>query len=340
MPPVDATQEFKVQTNNFSAEFDRTAGGVINLSLKSGTNQFHGTLYEFLRNDKLDASNFFSNRAGSRKPLLRYNQFGGSIGGPIRKDKTFFLGCMKGSDRTWAEFIRRRCRRNSNEAGTSPRLGSLRAPFAQSTIRIQPGDPQMAEVIFVIRSRVTSIPATRMDPVALKLGAYLYPRSNTQGAAFTNVNNFGTSSGQKTNQDNFIVKIDHRFSDKHRISGSYTYVKPSLTGWDPLNNLTTPADDGAANVEKTQFVSLNDSYVFNPTTVLDLRASYLRFLDERIPMSYGIKSLRSLASRRVTTTESPGATFRISMWPGWRILMPLPAAPSSGFRTITPSTAR
>src|SRR5690606_18897108 len=96
MPPVDATQEFKVQTNNFSAEFDRTAGGIINLSLKSGTNRLHGTLYEFLRNDKFDASNFFSNRAGSPKPLLRYNQFGGSLGGPIKKDKTFFFGLYEG----------------------------------------------------------------------------------------------------------------------------------------------------------------------------------------------------------------------------------------------------
>ena len=80
MPPVDATEEFKVQTNNMSAEFDRTAGGVINMSLKSGTNALHGTVYEFLRNDKFDANNFFSNRAGSQKPVLRYNQFGASAG--------------------------------------------------------------------------------------------------------------------------------------------------------------------------------------------------------------------------------------------------------------------
>ncbi len=288
MPPVDATQEFKVQTNNFSAEFDRTAGGVINLSLKSGTNQFHGTLYEFLRNDKLDASNFFSNRAGSRKPLLRYNQFGGSIGGPIRKDKSFFFGLYEGFrqnlGRVYTTTVPTELERSGDFSQTRISSEAVRTIYDPNTTR------RSADGRSYIRDPFPGnvIPATRMDPVALKLGAYLYPRSNTQGTAFTNVNNFGTSSGQKTNQDNFIIKIDHRFSDKHRISGSYTYVKPSLTGWDPLNNLTTPADDGAANVEKTQFVSLNDSYVFNPTTVLDLRASYLRFLDERIPMSYGI----------------------------------------------------
>src|SRR5436305_9854764 len=100
-PPVDAIQEFKIQTNSFSAEFGRSAGAILNATIKSGTNHFHGTLWEFLRNDKFDAANFFENAGGIPKGEFRQNQFGGSIGGPVviphlyhGTDKTFFFfGC-------------------------------------------------------------------------------------------------------------------------------------------------------------------------------------------------------------------------------------------------------
>src|SRR6266446_4192685 len=88
---VEAIQEFKATGSAFSAEYGRATGGVINVTTKSGTNQFHGTLFEFFRNDKLDANNFFSNRSGLAKPELRHNQFGGNFGGPILKNKLFFF---------------------------------------------------------------------------------------------------------------------------------------------------------------------------------------------------------------------------------------------------------
>jgi hypothetical protein len=91
-PPVDAIQEFKIQTNNYSAEFGRSAGAILNATIKSGANQFHGNAWEFLRNDKLDAANFFENAGGIQKGEYRQNQFGFTFGGPIRKDKTFFFG--------------------------------------------------------------------------------------------------------------------------------------------------------------------------------------------------------------------------------------------------------
>jgi hypothetical protein len=97
-PPVDAIQEFKVQTNSFSAEFGRSAGAILNATIKSGTNRFHGNGWEFLRNDKLDAANFFENSpTPTKKGEFRLNQFGASIGGPIRKDKTFFFGDYEGT---------------------------------------------------------------------------------------------------------------------------------------------------------------------------------------------------------------------------------------------------
>src|SRR5436853_2138989 len=95
-PSVDAVQEFKVKTSTFSAEFGHAAGAVINATIKSGTNQFHGTLFEFLRNDKLDATNFFNNAAGQGKPAFHQNQFGGAVGGPIIHNRTFFFADYQG----------------------------------------------------------------------------------------------------------------------------------------------------------------------------------------------------------------------------------------------------
>src|SRR6266446_5258742 len=97
---VDAIQEFSVLTGNYSAEYGRTSGGVVNAVSKSGSNAFHGDLYEFLRNDKLDANDFFFNASGQKKPPYRRNQFGGAAGGPIRKDKTFIFGDYEGIRQT------------------------------------------------------------------------------------------------------------------------------------------------------------------------------------------------------------------------------------------------
>ena len=96
-PSVDAVQEFKVKTSTFSAEFGHAAGAVINATIKSGTNQFHGTVFEFLRNDKLDANNFFTNAAGQPRPAFHQNQFGAAVGGPIVRNRTFFFGDYQGT---------------------------------------------------------------------------------------------------------------------------------------------------------------------------------------------------------------------------------------------------
>src|SRR4029077_11467084 len=97
LPPPDAIQEFKVQTSNFSAEFGRAGGAVVNATIKSGTNRFHGTLWEFLRNDKFDAADEYFANPKIPKGELRRNQFGGAIGGPILKNKTFFFGDYEGT---------------------------------------------------------------------------------------------------------------------------------------------------------------------------------------------------------------------------------------------------
>jgi hypothetical protein len=286
MPAVDATEEFKVQTNNFEAEFDRTAGGIINLSLKSGTNAYHGSIYEFLRNDKFDAADFFTNRAGAHKPKLRYNQFGASAGGPIKRDKTFFFGSWEsfrqGSAMVYTSTVPTALEQSGDFSRTLAASGALRSIY----------DPLTTQLVGSTYTRTpfagNVLPLSRIDPVSAKLAKYLWPAGNTQGAAFTNVNNFGTSSMVTTNQDAYTAKIDHHFNANNRLSGSYTYMQPSLSFFDPLGNKTTPVDNGAEGAERSQSVNLNDSWVINSRTILDLRAGFLRFRDERIPASQGI----------------------------------------------------
>jgi outer membrane receptor protein involved in Fe transport len=129
---VEAIQEFKTSGSAFGAEYGRASGGVLNITTKSGTNQFHGTLFEFFRNDKLDANSFFSNRSGLSKPPLRWNQFGGNLGGPVRRDRLFFFFNYEGAI----------VRRNSQITGNVPTPDLLRQlkPEQQAAFAVLPAD--------------------------------------------------------------------------------------------------------------------------------------------------------------------------------------------------------
>ncbi|MCC6367941.1 MAG: carboxypeptidase regulatory-like domain-containing protein [Bryobacterales bacterium] len=175
-PSIDALVEMKVQTNLYSAELGRTAGGVLNFVTKSGGNDYHGSLFEFLRNEKLDARNFF---AGAAKPSYKQNQFGGSIGGPIKKNRTFFF----------ADYEVFRMRQGQTVTNTVPAMAArqgnfagLNAIFDPLTTRTDPGRPGIS-----IRDRFPNdqIPASRIDPVGQAL-VNLYPQPLTATLA----NNF------------------------------------------------------------------------------------------------------------------------------------------------------
>jgi hypothetical protein len=135
IPSIDAVQEFKVQTNNMSAEFGRTSGGVINVSMRSGTNAFHGVLYEFFRNNVLDANHWFNNANRTARAPFRFNQFGASVGGPIQKNKTFFFANYEG--------LRRRTGRTILFSVPTPeqRRGDFSQTFARDGRLIQIADP-------------------------------------------------------------------------------------------------------------------------------------------------------------------------------------------------------
>ena len=160
-PSVDAVQEFKVKTNSFSAEFGHAAGAVVSATIRSGANDYHGTLFEFLRNDKLDANNFFTNAAGLEKAKFRQNQFGGTFGGPVIRNKTFFFGDYQGTRQRTA---------SASSIGSVPPLAirngdlsSLRTPIYNPQTRHIGPDGTVIATPFPN----AKIPASQINPSAL-----------------------------------------------------------------------------------------------------------------------------------------------------------------------------
>src|SRR5262245_52175707 len=195
---VDAIQEFSVLTGNYSAEYGRTSGGVVNAISKSGTNAFHGDVYEFLRNDKLDANDFFSNASNQRKPPYKRNQFGAAAGGPIRKDRTFIFGDYEG-------------------------------------IRQSQGIVGSAAVVPSDAARAGNLVAGRVDvdPLVAKY-LNLYPHAN--GPVTGDKGVFTFAGVRKVTENFFTSRADHKISDKDSIFGTYMYDDTPYTQPDNFNN--------------------------------------------------------------------------------------------------------
>src|SRR4051794_31447979 len=194
-PSVDALDEFKLQTSTYSAEFGRSLGGVVNIQIKSGSNAFHGSAYDFNRNDAFDANNFFNNRAGRPKPDFKQNQFGGTLGGPIYKNKTFFFGDYQGL----------RINAGQTYLSTVPTLKMRNGDFSEiSRVIYDPatGQPFPGNII----------PRDRFDPASANVFAQLYPEPNTAGtiaANGQNLNNYLINPTLTRNDNQGDFKIDH-----------------------------------------------------------------------------------------------------------------------------------
>ncbi len=271
--PADSIQEFALLTNNFSAEYGRAAGGVVNMIVRSGTNGLHGTLFEFLRNDKLDANDFFSNAAGAPKTPLRYNQFGGSLGGPIAHNKTFFFVDYQGT------------RNNSSSpviASVPPvawRTGDFSSLLAQGITIYDPNStsgPSTGRTAFP----GNMIPPSEQDPAALKLLA-LYPTPNMPG----DFNNYFTTQAHTSPEDQVDVKLDHNFSERDRLSVRYDFDDSSLTNTPILG----PAGEGGGISGTSRDQQLAGIYTrtLSPQLVNEFRLDWMRTTVADTPPGYG-----------------------------------------------------
>ena len=251
-PSVDAVGEFKVVTNNMSAEYGFRMGPKVLVSIKSGTNDLHGSAFEFIRNDKLDATNFFANRSGSVKPTLRQNQFGGTIGGPIIKNKTFGFFSYQGTrirlGRTFLATVPSQLTRTgdfSMERANFNRIFDPESTAGTGSEAIR--DPFPNNVI----------PGSRFDPVSSPL-VDRYPLPNVQGREFT-FNNYFRAPSDSDDTDQYDFRVDHNFSENDRV-----FFRMSIRRQFRVNQSPLPVEAGGS--QGGQSVDLNgDNLAFNWT---------------------------------------------------------------------------
>jgi len=275
-PSPDAIQEFRVQTNSMSAEFGRSGGAVMNVTIKPGTNGFHGSAFEFLRNSKLDAKNFFDPPSGPTPPF-KQNQFGAAIGGPVRlpgyngKNRTFFFTDYQGTRiRTAHTFLATLAPlpwRTGNFSGFNTVLDpDTHAPFSNN-----------------------QIPVSRFDSASLKLIA-LMPAPNAPGSVSASgvANNYLTNPVEPNNSDQGDIRIDHRISEKDslfaRFSMSDQFLTPPASIPPPLSAAAFSSGDWTNNTRTAVFT---ETHIFSSHVVNEFRAGYTRLRTERLQFNSG-----------------------------------------------------
>ena len=308
-PSIDAVQEFKVQTSNFSAEFGFSGSTIVNMVTRSGTNAFHGSLYEFLRNQKLDANDFFANASGTPLPGLRRNNFGGTVGGPIKRNKTFFFFDYEGTRAvsqgkqnagvpSAAERIGNfgelcgyqggsfdaagRC---SVDAGQlwdpysgqydSDLGGAVRStyiPFNNLATFTSAGNPRLNGTGY----QALPHPGNLIDPVASKMMQFFpLPNVGVGTANYDYTNNWFGSGPNKSSNDQWDLKIDHRFSDKSLLTGKYSQATNFSHGWNCFGNIgdacTSGPDPGSNHA-----IAITENYTISPTLLLSVSYGYNR----------------------------------------------------------------
>lgn len=289
-PSPDGTQEFKVLTNTFGPQYGRSGGGVINVATRAGANEYHGTVYEFFRNDRLRANNFFSNARGQKRGVFHYNQFGAAGGGRIIKDKTFFF----------AEYTGHR----EDIAGapgilTVPTDAQRRGDFSQT--RNRQGDPVTIYNPFSTRPVSGGfvrdsypgnvIPASAQSRVALNLLKFM-PVGNRAGEGPAIINNYVWAANQAINSNQWTARIDHRLSDKHSIFGRVSRNTGDNGNNGPYGNIADSVL--GVTVNRVWNGVINMTSVLSPTRILNLRLGATRRFEGRIPLADGKVSLAEL----------------------------------------------
>ncbi|HZT33696.1 MAG TPA: carboxypeptidase-like regulatory domain-containing protein [Bryobacteraceae bacterium] len=277
VPSIDGLREFKVETDPYSAELGRSAGAQIRLESKSGTNQFHGSLFEFLRNSNLDAKNYFD-RKDRPIPPFKQNQFGGSLGGPIRRNKVFFFGDYEGF----------RSRKGQTIFGTVPTPLMKQGVFTEEGINIYDPlttRPNPANPSQTIRDPFpnNTVPGARFNAVAAYFAQNLYPNPTGPGV----LSNYATSAKDTTQRDQFNTRVDYIASEKDTIFGRFSFNDSTLYQARGIFNQGALPGFGDHFISNTRNLVLSDVHSFNPTTILEGKASYYRNYPSLTPEQLG-----------------------------------------------------
>jgi hypothetical protein len=255
-PPIESVQEFNLSISDYAAELGRSGGAVIQMTTKSGTNQFHGAVYEYFRNDDLQARPYFS----KTNPELRYNLFGASLGGPIKKDKTQFFFNYEG----------RRQTSSVTQIVNVPAPAEITGDFSAFSTPIT--DPNTGKQA-VYNGKLNVLPPSELDPVALKLVSF-YPAPNIPGAA-PNVSNFRANDPTQGIYDVYVARIDHVFGARDRIFGRFL----AQTDHEPTASIyPTPGTDNYGVLAHNYYYNPSGTWYhnFSPTLINEFRFTYSR----------------------------------------------------------------
>ena len=289
--PVDAMQEFKVISNNYAAEYGHSTGGVVTMSTRSGTNEFAGSVFESMQHDALNARNFFA----ATKPPIRLNQFGGTLGGPLRAGKSFFFGSWERTRQLTSEAV----------VSTVPTLRNRQGDFSDLTNsageRVTIYDPLTRQPF-----PGNVIPADRIDPVARAALQY-YPLPNRPGTS-TNADNYVANNSASLDRDILVGRVDHQFNLSNLATVRY-YINNS--GTTTTGSYTNPLADPLADTTRVRVQSLTTAFthVFSSELVNDVRFTYLRrkFIDER--PGAGVNLAREIGLAGVSDRAFPAFTI-------------------------------
>lgn len=284
---VDSVQEFKVETNTFSAEYGRSAGGVFNVVTKSGSNQITFSAYEFLRNNSLNANDFFANRAGRAKAPFRFNQFGGVLGGPVvipgvynGKNKTFFFASTEivrfAQGMTWTATVPQPLQLTGDFSQTRTAAGQQITVYDPATTAVNPAGgftrtPFAGNII----------PANRFDPVARNMAKY-FPAPNATGAV-----NYVRTDANRIDKNTWSMRLDHNINDKNRLFGRYSYDDTPWVRSAPYGTDNIASSTFGRQVFTRYNGVVEDTHIFSPNTVSTVRGSWSRLSNFRRPFSYG-----------------------------------------------------
>jgi hypothetical protein len=308
-PSPDAIAEFKVQTNSMSAEFGRSGGAVMNVTFKSGTNQFHGSVFEFLRNSRLDAKNFFDPATGPTPPF-KQNQFGAAAGGPVEfphyngKNRTFFFADYQGTRirtaHTFLATLAPLAWRTGNFSGFNPAFdpntttgpNAVRQPFPNNQIPLQ-----------------------RFDPASLKLIAFM-PAPNVAGSVSRTgvANNYLSNPVEPDTTDQGDVRIDHKISDKDSLFARFSMADQNLTPPSaippPLSGAAFSSGDWTNNTRQAMF---SETHIFSPRVINEFRAGYTRLRTERLQFNANDNLSSQVGIPGIPFTANNGGLPRFSV---------------------------
>jgi hypothetical protein len=274
--PIESVSEFRVDTATYPAEYGRAAGGVVNLVTKSGTNQFHGVVYEFLRNDHLNANSWQNNRTGVRRNLFQRNEYGAALGGPVIRDRTFFFinyeAQRQGTPIDFVSTVPTALQRQGDFSQTLDSTGRNITIYDPTTTRPDPNNPGR-----YIRDPFPGnrIPADRINAVSKNVINY-WPAANRPGEGPTLFNNYFRTGKRVSDTYTWVGRMDHLLTEKHRIFGRVLWAD-TQAGTRNLGeeNAAFPAQSISDNPRRSGLISLTST--FTPSLLGELRVSYTRF---------------------------------------------------------------